>query len=56
MGGHLWLYYTKYDKHVGIELRAQVLGLSKNMVVKSGHYDRLLTRNNFHLGFINNKH
>ena len=26
------------------------------MVVKSGHYDRLLTKNNFHLGFITDKY
>ena len=28
MGGRLWLYYTKYDKHVDIELHARVLTLN----------------------------
>ena len=28
MGDHLWLYYTEYDKHVDIELHAQVLTLN----------------------------
>ena len=27
MGGRLWLYYAEYDKHVDIELQAQVLTL-----------------------------
>ena len=44
MGGHLWFYYTKYDKYVDIELHTQVLASSYYMVVKSGHYDRLLTK------------
>ena len=56
MGGRLWLYYAEYDKHVDIELHAQVLTLIQYMVVKRGHYDRLLTRKIFHLGFINNMH
>ena len=28
MGIHLWLQYTKHDKHVDIELHAQVLASS----------------------------
>ena len=28
MGGHLWLYYGRYDKNIDIELHAQVLTLS----------------------------
>ena len=34
---------------------AQVLASIKYMVVKSGHYDRLLTKNIYHLEFIINK-
>ena len=44
MGGRFWLKYTKYDEHVDIELHAEVLSLTYYMVVKRGHYDRLLTR------------
>ena len=53
MGGHLWSYYSKNDKHVDIDLHAQVLASSLYMVVKSGHYGRLSTKKNFHLGFDN---
>ena len=28
MGGHLWLWYGRYDKNIVIELHAQVLTLS----------------------------
>ena len=56
MGGHLWLYYSKYDENVGLMLHAQVLASSSYMVVKNGHYDRLLTKNNFRLEFNSNKY
>ena len=55
IGGHLWLYCTKKNKNVDIMFHAQVLALSKYMLVKSGQYDRVLPKINFHLGFNNYK-
>ena len=55
IGGHLCLYYSEKNKNVDIMFHEQVLALSKYMLVRSGHYDRLLPKINFHLGFINNK-
>ena len=54
--GYIIVNISKYDKNVDITLHAQVLASSYYMVVKSGYYDRLLTKNNFHLGFSSNKY